>query len=62
MVPTSYALLGQLGLIVLAAIFVISVGTLLLKASWHVLINAMKLAVGLIRLPFGILLRIFQEA
>jgi hypothetical protein len=60
--PYSYALLGQLGLIVLAVIAFLSVGTLLLKASWHVLINVMKFAVGLIRLPFDILLRIFQEA
>ena len=57
-----HALLGQLGLIVLAAIVLLSVGTLLLKATWHVLINVMKFAVGLIRLPFDILLRIFQEA
>jgi hypothetical protein len=60
--PYSYALLGQLGLIVLAVIAFLSVGTLLLRASWHVLINVLKFAVGLIRLPFDILLRIFQEA
>lgn len=62
MVPDSYALMGQLGFIVLAVIVIMTVGALLLKALWHVLISAVKFAVGLIRLPFDILLRIVQEA
>ena len=62
MVLDSYALMGQLGLVVLTAFLVLTLGAVVLRVLWHFARGAARLAIGLIRLPLDFLARILHEA
>lgn len=57
----SYVLMGQLGLAILAVILLFMLGAVGLKALWHIARGAVRLVIGLIRLPIDFLVRMLQE-
>lgn len=61
MIPESYALMGKIGLMVLALIVISTLGTLLLKGFMRLAKEVLLITVGLIRLPFDMLIRFLRE-
>jgi hypothetical protein len=61
MIPESYALMGKIGIMVLALIVVSTLGILLFKGFMHLAKEILLFVLGLIRLPFDMLLRYIRE-
>jgi len=61
MIPESYALMGKIGLAVLAIILLSTLGVLLFKGITSLAKSVILFIIGLIRLPFDMLLRFFRD-